>query len=104
MWLVRVALQRPYTFVVMSMLIVILGLLIDLIGLAWALYNAYQAGETGQSYGKRMTGIKLLRESDGGFIGGGAAIGRYFVHILDSLACLLGWLWPLAPPFPCSIE
>src|SRR5450432_2803472 len=25
MWLVRVALQRPYTFVVMSMLIVILG-------------------------------------------------------------------------------
>ena len=25
MWLVRVALQRPYTFVVMSLLIVILG-------------------------------------------------------------------------------
>jgi uncharacterized RDD family membrane protein YckC len=75
--------------------VIILGLLIDLIGLAWALYNAYQAGQTGQSYGKKMVGTKLLRESDGGFIGGGAAIGRYFVHILDSLACLLGYLWPL---------
>ena len=27
MWLVRVALQRPYTFVVMSLLIVVMGVL-----------------------------------------------------------------------------
>jgi uncharacterized RDD family membrane protein YckC len=75
--------------------VVILGLLIDLVALVWGFYNAYQGGATGQSYGKRMVGTRLLRESDGGFIGGGAGIGRVFVHILDGIPCYLGYLWPL---------
>jgi uncharacterized RDD family membrane protein YckC len=78
--------------------VIILGLLFDLAAFAWGLYNAYQAGETGQSYGKRMVGTKLLRESDGQFIGGGTGIGRAFVHILDGIPCYLGYLWPLWDP------
>jgi uncharacterized RDD family membrane protein YckC len=73
----------------------ILGFLIDLVALGWGFYNAYQGGVTGQSYGKRMMGTRLLRESDGTFIGGGAGIGRVFVHILDGIPCYLGYLWPL---------
>ena len=27
--------------------------------------------------------------------GGGAGIGRFFLHIIDALPCYLGFLWPL---------
>lgn len=73
----------------------VLAILLYLIGLAWGLYNAYLGGQTGQSVGKKQLGIRLIRESDGAYIGGGAGIGRYFVHILDGLPCDLGYLWPL---------
>jgi uncharacterized RDD family membrane protein YckC len=72
-----------------------LGLLLNLAAFAWFLYNAYLAGSTGQSTGKKIAGIKLLREQDGGLLGGGAGIGRAFVHILDAIPCYLGFLWPL---------
>jgi uncharacterized RDD family membrane protein YckC len=70
-------------------------LILSLLALAWGLYNAYLAGSTGQSIGKKMVGTRLVRVSDGQSIGGGAGIGRYFLHILDGLPCLLGYLWPL---------
>jgi uncharacterized RDD family membrane protein YckC len=72
-----------------------LGLLLSLAALGWALYNAYLAGTTGQSTGKKMAGTRLVRAQDGQIVGGGLAIGRYFVHILDGLPCFLGFLWPL---------
>lgn len=73
----------------------ILGLLAYLGALGWALYNAYLGGETGQSTGRKWAGTRLVREADGQVIGGGMGIARYFVHIVDSLACYIGWLWPL---------
>ena len=72
-----------------------LGLLLSLAALGWGLYNAYLAGQTGQSYGKKIAGTRLLREQDGQVIGGGLGIGRYFVHIIDGIPCGLGYLWPL---------
>jgi uncharacterized RDD family membrane protein YckC len=72
-----------------------LGNLLSVLALAWALYNAYLQGSTGQSIGKKTVGLRLLREQDGQVIGGGLGIGRYFLHLLDSLPCLLGFLWPL---------
>lgn len=72
-----------------------LGNLLSLVALGWALYNAYLQGQTGQSYGKKWAGTRLLREQDGQVIGGGLGIGRYFVHILDALPCFVGFLWPL---------
>jgi uncharacterized RDD family membrane protein YckC len=71
------------------------GSLLSLLAIAWTLYNAYLGGSTGQSYGKKIAGIKLLREQDGQLLGGGAGIGRAFVHILDAIPCYLGFLWPL---------
>ncbi|HEX4697953.1 MAG TPA: RDD family protein [Actinomycetes bacterium] len=72
-----------------------LGSIVWLAALAWSLYNAYQGGLTGQSYGKKIAGTRLLAEATGQPIGGGLGIGRYFVHIVDSIPCYLGYLWPI---------
>jgi uncharacterized RDD family membrane protein YckC len=72
-----------------------LGSLVWLAALAWSLYNAYQGGQTGQSYGKRIAGTRLISEVTGTPIGGGLGIGRYFLHIVDSIPCYLGYLWPI---------
>ena len=75
--------------------------LVSLLGLAalgWALYNAYLGGSTGQSYGKKMAGTRLVRAGDGQLLGGGMGIVRYILHIVDALPCYLGYLWPLWDP------
>ena len=80
----------------------VLGFLIGTVGwlaaLAWALYNAYLAGQTGQSYGMQQFKIRLLKEADGQPIGGGMGIARYFINIINSIPCYVGWLWPLWDP------
>lgn len=73
-----------------------LGGLISLISLGIWLYNRWlQAGKTGQSWGKKALGLKLVSESTGQPIGPGMAFARDICHILDSLACFIGWLFPL---------
>lgn len=74
------------------------GSIAYLAALGWALYNAYLQGNTGQSYGKKQFGMRLLRQHDGQVIGGGLGIGRYFLHILDAIPCYIGFLWPLWDP------
>lgn len=60
------------------------------------IYNRWiLAGRTGQSWGKQALGIKLLRMDNGQPIGGGMAFVRDIAHILDSLPCYLGYLWPI---------
>lgn len=66
----------------------------SLAGIAYTVYMGYLDGLTGQTPGKAIMGISLVDEQ-GGLIGSGAGIGRKFVHILDSMVCLLGWLLPL---------
>jgi uncharacterized RDD family membrane protein YckC len=72
-----------------------LGALLSLASLAYAIYNAYLTGTTGQSIGKRVAGTKVINEQTGQFIGPGMAIGRWLLHILDGIPCLLGYLWPI---------
>jgi uncharacterized RDD family membrane protein YckC len=72
-----------------------LGTLLYLVALGWAIYNKVLEGQTGQSYGKKVAGTKLVLASTGQPVGVGLAIGRYFVHIIDGLPCYLGYLWPL---------
>ncbi len=55
----------------------------------------YGVGTTGQSPGKRLMGIKIVGKETGQVIGGGAGVGRWFAHIIDSLVCYIGWLMPL---------
>jgi uncharacterized RDD family membrane protein YckC len=74
----------------------ILYLLGALAGLGWSVYNRWiQQGNTGQSLGKRVLGIKLVSEQTGQPVGVGTAFLRDLAHIVDGLPCYLGYLWPL---------
>ncbi|WP_330183552.1 RDD family protein [Nocardia sp. NBC_01503] len=59
------------------------------------LFLAYREGTTGQTPGKKIVGIRLVREATGQPVGFGLAIGRKLLHVVDSLACYIGWLMPL---------
>jgi uncharacterized RDD family membrane protein YckC len=75
---------------------VILTLLFLLASLAWWIYNrCIQAGQTGQSLGKKTLHLRLISANTGEPIGAGMAFARDICHILDSLACYIGWLFPL---------
>jgi uncharacterized RDD family membrane protein YckC len=65
-----------------------------LLSLALTLYLCHREGTTGQTPGKRIVGIRLLREYDGSTLGFGLAFGRRLLHVLDSI-CYVGYLWPL---------
>ncbi|MFF5832431.1 RDD family protein [Streptomyces bacillaris] len=73
-------------------IIALLGVLL-MIGLV--IWQLYQEGTTGQTIGKKAVGIRLLREADGRPLGFGMAFVRRLAHFLDSIACYIGWLWPL---------
>jgi uncharacterized RDD family membrane protein YckC len=70
--------------------------LLYLIGFGVWIYNRWiLQGRTGQSWGKRALGLKLLRMDNGQPIGGGLAFARDLLHTVDALACYLGLLWPI---------
>ncbi|MBF6331051.1 RDD family protein [Nocardia transvalensis] len=66
-----------------------------LIALVGGLYLLFLEGRTGQTPGKKVVGIRLVREADGQPLGFGMALVRRICHILDTVPCYLGWLWPL---------
>ncbi|HEV8372343.1 MAG TPA: RDD family protein, partial [Actinomycetota bacterium] len=70
--------------------------LLWLVGVGIWVYNrCFLAGRTGQSWGKQVMNTRLLRMSDGQPIGAGQAFVRDLAHIIDSLICYIGWLFPL---------
>ncbi len=73
-----------------------IGSLLYLIGFGVWIYNRWiQQGRTGQSWGKRALGLKLLRMDNGQPIGGGLSAARDLLHIVDSIPCYVGLLWPI---------
>ena len=64
-------------------------------GLAFAVWNLVQQGNTGQTVGKKQMGLRLVREADGQVVGPGLSIGRAIVHIVDGIPCYIGYFWPL---------
>ncbi|MDR7170474.1 putative RDD family membrane protein YckC [Nocardia kruczakiae] len=74
---------------------IILMLLAIAVGLALGLWLIYQEGTTGQTPGKKVVGIRVIREADGQVLGFGMAFVRKLCHILDNALCGLGYLWPL---------
>jgi uncharacterized RDD family membrane protein YckC len=55
----------------------------------------YLTGTTGQTPGRKVVGITVLREQDGQVLGAGMGIVRNICHLLDALPLLLGFFWPL---------
>ena len=72
-----------------------LGILFSLAALGFTIYSKVLEGQTGQSIGKRIAGTRTILEATGQPPGVGIAIGRWLLHILDSLACFVGWFFPL---------
>jgi uncharacterized RDD family membrane protein YckC len=65
------------------------------LGMAVYGYNRwYLQGKTGQSWGKKVVGLKLVKEATGQPIGFGMAFVRDLLHIVDSI-CFIGYLFPL---------
>jgi uncharacterized RDD family membrane protein YckC len=74
----------------------LVAFLLYLVSLGLWIYNrAILMGRTGQSWGKQVLNLRLVRMADGQPMGGGMAFVRDLVHILDGLLCYLGFLWPL---------
>jgi len=67
-----------------------------LLGLAVAGYNRwYLAGKTGQSWGKKALGLRLVGQETGAPIGAGMAFVRDLAHFVDGITCYIGYLFPL---------
>jgi uncharacterized RDD family membrane protein YckC len=73
--------------------------LLYVVFLAVTLYNRWiLQGRTGQSWGKQVLNVRLLRMQDGQPVGAAVAFLRDLAHILDGLPCILlpiGFLWPI---------
>jgi uncharacterized RDD family membrane protein YckC len=68
----------------------------SLLGIAVSGYNRwYQAGKTGQSWGRKALGIRLVGEQTGQPIGAGMAFVRDLAHFVDAIICYVGFLFPL---------
>jgi uncharacterized RDD family membrane protein YckC len=75
---------------------VLVSSLLYLLSLGIWIYNrAILQGRTGQSWGKQVLKLRLVRMADGQPMGGGMAFLRDLLHILDALLCYLGFLWPI---------
>jgi uncharacterized RDD family membrane protein YckC len=73
------------------------GIVIGVIGVLviWFVYIRALA-RTGQTWGRRLAGVKVVREEDGTPPGWAKAIGRtLFENFISSNLCYLGHLWML---------
>jgi uncharacterized RDD family membrane protein YckC len=74
----------------------VVAFLLYLVGFGVWIYNrAIQQGRTGQSWGKQVLKLRLVRMADGQPMGGGMAFVRDLAHIVDALPCYIGYLFPL---------
>jgi uncharacterized RDD family membrane protein YckC len=73
-----------------------------LVALAWfALVIGYyvtRVGNQGATIGQNAMGIKVVDVASGQPIGIGRATGRYFMSVVSSWPCYLGYLWMLWDP------
>ncbi len=70
----------------------VVGYIAQIVFLFW---NLVRQGKTGQTIGKGVLNIRLVRLDGINPPGVGLSIGRAFLHIVDALPCYLGFLWPL---------
>ncbi|MFD1049386.1 RDD family protein, partial [Kibdelosporangium lantanae] len=70
-------------------------LVVQVVNLVNVFVNISYLGGQGQTLGKKVAGIKLVREATGQPVGFGLAFGRAFLHIIDALPVYLGLFAPL---------
>ncbi len=71
------------------------GLVSFVLGIGWWVYLGYKSGTTGVTFGRSVAKTKLVSEATGQTIGVSNGIIRQLAHIVDSIICYIGWLFPL---------
>jgi uncharacterized RDD family membrane protein YckC len=72
-----------------------MGLAVILV-LAYVIWNyGYRQGTTGSTIGKSIMKFKVVSEKTGQPIGFGMSIVRQIAHIVDTIICYIGYLFPL---------
>jgi len=73
------------------------GIVIGAVGLFLYFFLYLRAlAKTGQTWGRRIVGIKVVKSDTGAAPGWGTAIGRsLFAYIVSANVCYLGYLWML---------
>jgi uncharacterized RDD family membrane protein YckC len=67
-----------------------------LVGLGYMVWNyGHKQGTTGSSIGKSIMKFKVVSEQTGQPIGFGMSIVRQLAHLVDSIICYIGYLFPL---------
>jgi uncharacterized RDD family membrane protein YckC len=75
---------------------VALTVLGGILALGIQIWNRWiRSGRTGQSVGRQVMGLRMVSERTGMPIGAGMAFVRDLAHIIDSIICYIGWLFPL---------
>lgn len=82
----RLALGLMFVLAALTLLVVYVAPL--------AYYIAFEGSPKGQTYGKHLMRIRVVRDH-GGALGYGLATGRTFARFLSSIPFLLGYLWML---------
>jgi uncharacterized RDD family membrane protein YckC len=75
----------------------VFGLFGQLLGLVLGLayYGYFEGGPAGQTIGKKVMNIRVVRVDNGGELGWGPALIRYVCRILSAIPCALGYFWML---------
>lgn len=58
-------------------------------------FQLRREGRTGQTVGKKVLGIRAVRERDGQMLGVGLALGRRLLQFLNNVVFGLGWWWAI---------
>lgn len=73
-----------------------LGTAVSLIlSIGWWAYLGYKSGTTGVTFGRSIAKTKLISAETGQVIGTTNGILRQLAHIVDTIICYVGWLFPL---------
>jgi uncharacterized RDD family membrane protein YckC len=67
-------------------------------GLGIAYFGFCEGGPSGQSIGKKVLDIRVVRQADAGPLGWGTAIVRHVCSWLSAIPCGLGYFWMLWDP------
>ena len=63
--------------------------------ISFGYYTYLEGGETGQTFGKRVMGIRVADKTTGASIGYGRAMVRWIGRLVSGIALGLGYLWML---------
>jgi uncharacterized RDD family membrane protein YckC len=88
-------LAADIVFIILAAIVHPLVVLLWIVGLLGWLFMAWQVGETGQSPGMRVVGLKCVQNQTGQVLGFGMGVVRGLANIINSIICYIGWLFPL---------